>query len=48
MEPWHEELVGLSALETMAFLIGACLEILGSNGAPVPAASGVDGQSRMT
>jgi Iron-containing redox enzyme len=42
LEPWHEQLVGLSALETMGFLIGAWLEIVGANGAPA-----ADGQLRI-
>jgi len=28
VEPWHEQLIGLSALETMSFLIDAWLEIV--------------------
>jgi hypothetical protein len=28
LEPWHEQLVGLSALETMAFLIGVWMDVL--------------------
>jgi hypothetical protein len=39
LERWHEELVGLSALETMAFLIDAWLDVVGAE-APVPAAAG--------
>jgi hypothetical protein len=29
--PWHEELIGLSALETMAFLVDAWLELVDTN-----------------
>lgn len=42
LEPWHEQLVGLSALETMSFLVNAWLDIVAPDGAgssPVPAAS---------
>ena len=30
LQPWHEELIGLSALETMAYLIEAWLELVDS------------------
>jgi hypothetical protein len=30
LEPWHERLIGLSALETMAFLIEAWMDVVGS------------------
>jgi hypothetical protein len=30
LEPWHEELVGLSALQTMAYLIDAWMDIVGA------------------
>jgi hypothetical protein len=30
LEPWHEELVGLSALQTIAFLIDAWMDIVGA------------------
>jgi hypothetical protein len=36
LEPWHEQLVGLSALETMSFLIDAWVDVVGA-GAAVPA-----------
>jgi hypothetical protein len=40
LEPWHEELVGLSALETMAFLVDAWLDVVGADaGVPVGAAA---------
>jgi hypothetical protein len=32
LEPWHEEVIGLSALQTLAFLIDAWLEVVGPNG----------------
>jgi Iron-containing redox enzyme len=31
METWHEQLVGLTALETMAFLIDTWLDVLGAD-----------------
>ena len=31
LEPWHEELIGLSALQTMALLAEALLEVVSSN-----------------
>jgi hypothetical protein len=37
LEPWHEQLVALSALETMAFLAETWLEIV-ANGRPAPVA----------
>src|SRR3954447_26452222 len=33
LEPWHEELVGLSALETMAFVADAWLDVVADGGA---------------
>jgi Iron-containing redox enzyme len=33
VEPWHEQLIGLSALETMSFLIDTWLEIVAVDGA---------------
>jgi hypothetical protein len=36
LEPWHEELVGLSALQTMAFLVDAWMDIVGA-GVEAPA-----------
>lgn len=33
LEPWHEQLIGLSALQTMAFLIDAWLGVLAADGA---------------
>ena len=44
LEAWHEELIGLSALETMAFLIDAWLELVDTNRAgaePAPLAGAV-------
>jgi Iron-containing redox enzyme len=38
LEPWQEQLVGLSALETMSFLIDAWLEIVAVDGRPAVAA----------
>jgi hypothetical protein len=38
LEPWHEQLIGLSALQTMAFLIDAWLDVLAPDDAP-PAAT---------
>jgi heme oxygenase-like protein len=31
LEPWHEELIGLSALQTIAFLVDAWMEVLGTD-----------------
>jgi heme oxygenase-like protein len=31
LEPWHEQLVGLSALETMSYLIGVWLDVLATD-----------------
>ena len=31
LEPWHEELIGLSALQTMAFLVDAWMDIVGAD-----------------
>jgi Iron-containing redox enzyme len=33
LEPWHEQLIGLSALETMSFLVHAWLDIVAPDGA---------------
>lgn len=33
LEPWHEQLIGLSALETMSFMIDAWLDIVATDGA---------------
>ncbi|HEU4979176.1 MAG TPA: iron-containing redox enzyme family protein [Solirubrobacteraceae bacterium] len=33
LEPWHEQIVGLSALETMGHLIGVWLDVLAPDGA---------------
>ena len=30
LEPWHEELIALSALQTMSFLIDAWMDIVGT------------------
>jgi Iron-containing redox enzyme len=37
LEPRHEQLIGLSALEAMSFLIDVWLEVLGDDGASPPA-----------
>lgn len=34
LEPWHEELIGLSALQTMSFLIDAWLDVVDSDVGP--------------
>jgi hypothetical protein len=31
LEPWHEQVIGLSALQTMAFLIDAWMDVLGAD-----------------
>jgi hypothetical protein len=31
LEPWHEQLIGLTALESMGFLIDAWMEVLGTD-----------------
>ena len=31
LDPWHEELIGLSALQTMSFLVDAWMEIVGAD-----------------
>jgi hypothetical protein len=39
LEPWHEELIGLSALQTMSFLIDAWLDVVDADvGPPVAVA----------
>jgi hypothetical protein len=30
LEPWHEQLIGLSALQTISFLVDAWMDIVGA------------------
>jgi hypothetical protein len=39
LEPWHEELIGLSALQTMSFLIDAWLDVVAAPAGLEPATS---------
>jgi heme oxygenase-like protein len=42
LEPWHEQLIGLSAIQTMSFLIDAWLDVLAADaGSPTVAEPGL-------
>jgi hypothetical protein len=44
LEPWQEQLIGLSALETMSFLIRVWLDIVGTDERRAPAAASAAAQ----
>jgi hypothetical protein len=35
LEPWHEQVIGLSALQTMSFLVDSWLDVVAEDGGPV-------------